>query len=451
MKMPDFTGRLFLIFIVTFFYLYTVIQAEISEQVWSLSNSEESQCKITGISEYYKDSMGNLKINQRDTIIYDTAGNMVMTKSSRANSGWEMDSMIRTDSLVYNNGKICEIYYRQYHFYEPLYNIQNVYTYYDGEKVRVQVVSDWDSLTNTWVPNRKDSLVCSAQFEDGFDDSIMDMFYPNFISSYNYDFDKQSSSWRISSILTKSESECDSITLVANGTNYYNETSSAFKRVAAFKTSEWSWYNRTTYSIIEQRPGKDALFEYSKVENFQTGAKYYRASNSDSSSQFYFEVYGVKDSHGNDTLTYARKLDTASMTWDTTPNWRYERTYDSHGNIAAISEYYYSKSDGWKLSKKVTYTYEIPVVVMMVKKTPRFLQKISSAITPAMIKFTGDDLIKLKIYTITGGLVITVAQQPASSITMHFAKIGKSLASGNYLAEVISQNGRYRTCLTIQR
>ena len=44
--------------------------------------------------------------------------NIIMEKSSRAQSGWKFDSLIRSDSSVYTSGKMSERYYRQYNVEE---------------------------------------------------------------------------------------------------------------------------------------------------------------------------------------------------------------------------------------------------------------------------------------------------------------------------------------------
>lgn len=344
----------------------------------------------------------------RDTIIYDAAGNEIIKKSSRAHSGWDLDSLKSLDSSLYSDGNLTEIVTLYYNSGAISVGSRYSYALLDSGKNMVCIYFDWVNVKNKWVENQKFSIKYSAPVKLFLSDSYSNSI--NTISEDIYIFDTSSLSWEISGHLAKIDTECNEKSFVLGG----QLNGSDYKSVMIFKTLDWSDANIDDVSWN--------MAEY-KIKTFF-------------------------DSYSNDTLTQHYYYDSSFSTWDTTMI-HYARTYDANGkNIITINSECH-KSEIWQ-SKDVNIFSQIDVPVNhLIQAKP--MRKISIITTPSTVHFEAPEITALNIFNATGRLIISIKQKASPSLYLDLAKTNCSITSGTYIAELVNKSGRNAYKIMLRR
>lgn len=347
----------------------------------------------------------------RDTIIYDAAGNEIIKKSSRAHSGWDLDSLKSLDSSIYSNGNITEIVSLYYYSGTISGGSRFSYTLLDSGKNMVGIYFDWVNVKNKWVENQKFSIQYSASVNAFLSDSYSNS--TKIISEDIYTFDTSSSLWEISGHIAKIDSECTATSFVLGG----RFSGSDYKSVLIFKTSDWSETNIDEVSWI--------------VDNWN------------------FKTFF--DSYFNDTLTQQCYYDSSTSAWDTT-KFHYARTYDTNSkNTITINSEYRSESEEWKIINKDVNIFSqtnVPVIHLIQATS---MKKISIITTPTTVRFEAPEITALYIFNVTGRLISSVKQQASPSLYLDLAKTNSSITSGTYIAELVSKSRRDAYKVMIRR
>ena len=385
--------------------------------------------KQTGTT-YYDNSASSDKpvewiFSERDTTVYDEAGNEVIHKTSRAQSGWNTDSLVSMDTTVYTA----------------------------GGKTVVKTHFEWDATKSVLEPSYKDSAVYSASFSDEMDNHFL---YTNFVGVYHTTFDA-TGSFRPNDgfSVVKNDSECNATTLVINN-QYQNSTNDSSlnlnKSILTFKTTDWSESNLAEVRAQMKNPVSGIYNDYWKIVFTSTGNESYTWDTTAKSWVCDSKDFEFQDSHGKDSLMISCEYDLDKLAWDTSSMYRYARTYDDNGNnLVSVESSFNTSIMSWYASTKEVNTFsrnDVPVVRSL--QAP-LVPKLSIFSKGKAVRFSAPGVTALNLYSASGRLVASVKQQPSASITLELSNFGRTISTGTYVAELVSKNGKYSSKISIQR
>ena len=415
----------------------------------------------TTLYNYYSSGVGDgndWKISERDTTIYDAAGNEILKMSTRTQTGWERDSLSSLDSSAYDGNKLVENYSFGYRSTKKInYTLRYTYTYLDFNKAVASTFSSWDTLQNKWKEERKDTTFFSSPIPQ----DLLNLwdYYDNFATSFSlikavraYDFNSATSSWELASTISKVDAECNPTTLVLVLDEFYEDIPSAEKVVLKFKSPEFKTANLAERAFLEKEALTGTYRESSKTLYTATGEEYYSSGAWDAATSsviFSYKTISNKDSHGNDTLKYSFAYDTLTKSFKTNIITRYNRTYDANGNnTVTIKSKYYTTSTDWDIQSKEINTFaQVSTPVVYTKEAARN-KNIAMVTAPHRVSFTGSNIGGLNLYNAAGRLVTTIKQQASPTIALNF---NNRFSTGSYLAEVVYDKGKQSFPLVIGR
>lgn len=392
----------------------------------------------------------------RDTSIFDNSGNLIVSKSTYAHTGWKTDSLTMLDSSVYRDGKMIEniskYNYPSMSVGMDGYRIVNEYL--NGGKTVVSTSYDFNSSGNTWDPVGKDSII----FKNAITNLKMDSYFV-FEEYHSFLFDS-TDTWTIAGFLTKINSECNATTLTFGGKFLENDSSTILsdeKLIYSFKNSDMTFDNLS--SMVEQIKNRSTGTYYdafkSTISTDVNGTKTNRTTEMDSTSTKVLSDYkSVEslDSHGNDTLHLNAEYDTASHSWDSSSIYRSSRIYDNNGNNSeTVVSLYNSFDNSWFVSgKDINLFTQIDVPVIRLNKISK-KQSISIMSKGTIVSVMAPEVTGLMIYNANGRLITSLKQNAASSISIDLSASKINLAAGVYMAKAICKNGQYNMKLSINR
>ena len=396
-------------------------------------------------------SFAEWTLGSRDTMVYNVAGNMVLEKISRAQSGWKADSLESLDSSVYVGGKLSERVFLYFDRYEgsSQWGYRYTYAYLDGGKTLVSIGYEWNSPTNAWSAIWKDSTIFLAPIGNG-DEWYMNL--TNFAGEYMYRFDTLSSSWKRSGYVTKVAAECNATTLVVGGRGLFgSDIDSAVdeKESITFATSNWSNSNITEEKMQRKNPSTGIYYDVEKMVTTSTEEDQYSWDTTAKSWNCTYKLF--YDSHGNDTLDFNYYYDSSASAWDTSA-YRHARTYDADGNnIVTVESYFDSYDKSWRIESKDVNAFariNAPVIRSIQSSSA---QKICLQTTPAFVRFSAPDITALNLYAASGRLVVSIKQPASPAISLNLANSHAPVPAGMYIAELVCKSGRKSFAVPIQR
>jgi hypothetical protein len=379
-------------------------------------------------------------IFSRDTVVYDRAGNLIITKTSRAQSGWSHDSLLTIDSSVYKNGILVESI-RIYSFISFLNSRKHTtFTEMHGGKVRLITDYGWNSTTHDWNPEAKDSSLLVAPYSDELSDIKQ---------SYFWSFDTAAGgSWKLSYSVNRIDAECTPTTTVLAMKDANADTSAEIKISMTFaspaKTNNtltreaWSMKDPVTgnyYDVTEEvRTCNEAGFEISRQKSFY--------DSSTRQMKIASRTTSFPDAHGNDTLQFSYDLnsDTSTDTLTLSAGKRFQRQYDTYGNnIVTITANLDRNTGTWTPSRKDTVVFS--QLTASIQNAPRnayaAAHGLSMQNTASSIRFVAPSITSLQLFDLSGRLIVSISQKPGSSIELKGAACRSALRSGTYIARLM--------------
>jgi len=417
----------------------------------------------TGSKHYYPFSIDTAwSLSSRDTTIYDPDGNLVVSKTSNAKSGWASDSLSSLDSAMYVGGILTE------YIQEPL-NIsgyfsggqKHSYEYINGGKTLVATDYFWNDSKKTWIPFLKDSLLFSTAntswplFVNNF---LTDFDYSSLLEINGYTFDTIASVWKILEHDTKYVAECNDTTLTFIGKGQLDNSSDSLideKIIIQFRSRIMTQTNATQSRIQRKNPLTETYYDYSQssytydINGYPTSIASLNWDTTANAMTYSARLLYFPDSHGNDTLEIGYYYYSNPIPLDTIYN-RYTRSYDANGNNLETIRYYHNQTGNpWSVySKDVNSFAQINSAVLQTLH-PAVKQGISVITTASRIVIKAQDITGLKLYDVAGKLVASVNQQKSNLIGLDLRT--NRIPTGVYVAKIMSGEEQYPVRLSIQR
>ncbi len=351
--------------------------------------------------------------SQRDTLIYDELGNFVQYKSSKAQNGWTKDSLIWTDSCIYDEQNLLQtILFTSYGDSGKASWGRDNCSYALGGKACVSTRYTMNNSEDGWIPITKDSIVFSIPETEYIESED----YEHFVGYFYYEFDNQKSTWNCSEYYTRIDSECIENMLVERGRYWLDTNWLDIKRVYKFKSNVWQYSN-----IVEDE---------------------YQSTNSSKGEYYLQKCLYFKDSYGNDTLLINFIYDTSQSIWDTNSSYRYKFTYDSYGNeIVSIESFCYASLEPSRAEEKIISTFALIKPTSTRAKGTVSSPNISIKRVSNSIQFSASGLSAVNLYNLSGRLIAQVRQRsgPTASFLLLSLPFNK-ITPGLYIAEVMVNN-----------
>lgn len=385
---------------------------------------------------------------RRDTSMYDTYGNNVLSKTSTAHSGWNTDSLQETDSSVYVIRRLSEEYVT---YADPAVsggNTHTVMSYINGGTSVVETMFDWDSSTGAWQETQTDSMVFSKPMDDfNTTDSMLDVFHYLIAAYISMPYDSYGSGYTFTATLTRIDTECTPTTLVYEERADLGTGPMMFARVImSFRSTDWVNSNMAS-EITQEKTTEGGTYINNSRDDYPAAANGYRTGDYqydwDTVQQVWVPAYAsinLPDSHGNDTLEFSCDGNINALTWDTSSWYRYGLRYDADFKLLEDTTY---SSNGtgtpWITQDRIVYKYSL--INAPVARLPQAMPMRHTAMTatPARIRFSGCDITGVDVYNTAGRLVIAARQPAAPSLTIDRSNTAGIFAPGTYIARLIDR------------
>ncbi len=346
---------------------------------------------------------------KRDTVFYNSSKQVLKKKSSAAASGWDSDSLLSMDSLVYQDGKLVEEVILDYEYNG---GARSVYNSLNDGKIFVQTDYNWNYETKSWVPESKDSLVYSTPVNF---DGHLNRYTTDLLSEYTYNY--HNLKWFCSNIFAIEITECNATTLVVKKTMFSDEGTDPldFKLIYKFRSTDWTEKNLSELLIQEKSSVSESYYDIYKSV-YDENARYDYQKDRNDTFVLIEKHFSYKDTHLNDTLTL--DLFYNGITWDTSA-YRYKLIYDSNGNnIISIHSFLDTSTGNWRMQGKyVSYYSQMSSHVVHSVLSPSF-EDFSITFSSSAIHFFAPDIQGVDLYDIKGCRVGSIRQQASSVLTI---------------------------------
>ncbi len=399
------------------------------------------------------------ELSSRDTTEYDADGNVVLDKTSSANSGWNTDSLTYIDSMVYSGGKLTEVFYYYNFMLGSGSSVTKSYyaiSYLAGGKVLLEIGYTWNDTKKNWAPYFKDSIIYSSApipQTNTFEAT-------NLLAYYQSRFDTISGLWKSAGYMQRVDAECNAYTLSLQGKTppEYGPVDSLVDEKFIMTFNSTVWTPNTTVQERDQLldPKTKTFYDCYKyvytynTAGFETGYQYFTFDSSAGALFCSYRNLYYPDSHGNDTLEVDYYY-TSGVVSDSS-FYRYARTYDAYGNNTQVIESYFdSYTDAWILSSKTINLFaQINSSVISLKQ---FESKRNISVTKnsGRLCFSGPNITCLMLYNASGRLLASVKQKEASSLVLDLPGQKARLVAGVYVARLLYDGKETSIPLTIGR
>jgi hypothetical protein len=401
-------------------------------------------------------------LTSRDTIIYDADGNAILWKTSSAHTGWATDSLQILASEVYAGGIFSEIIFKSFSNYNDTLRLDfgrhDTVAWFNGGKILVENMYEWNDSKKTWIPAFKDSLIFSAPAGNSY---LLYEDLTNIVGRYSYNFDTTNSSWRNTGSFVKIDSECNATTLTLGGKGLLNYTADSLidiKAVFIYKSSVWTRNNLTQYTELRKNPSTGTYYDFYKqtysfdANGYITSYQVFDWDSTIKSLVCMWKNLYFPDSRGNDTLSLDCYYDTSTLAWDTISMYRYARTYDANGNnLITVLSYYDTYNKIWSIDYKDVNTFAQINSQILRLVQPAIKPDISVVTTATRIIVTAPNITGLMLYNASGRMVASIKQQAAGSISLKLSNRGVPISSGIYIVKLMRGKEQSSFKLSIQR
>jgi hypothetical protein len=420
----------------------------------ALAKASASQLKHVGTMHYWHDpNTAEWVLLERDTMMYDIWGNLVLQKSTIAHSGWLSDSLTSLDSSVFigtSQVEELQFHWNNFAIFGPIH---------DASRVTVSVTNDGKSLTyigyswneakSIWVASQKDSTVSSSPVSASHLCDPWARDYTKTIAQYEGGYDTMHV-WVPLKTTLKIDTECTATMLVRNILQS-NSATPDIKFFTLFNSSDWALSNiaEEILQIRDTATGKYRnVYRWVSTPNSSEQLRWNSSSNNWTCE---LGGFAYKDAHSNDTLSVSYSCPSGDDVKDTNGMMRLTHTYDSYGNdLEVITDQYDPGSKVWNTYLKDVYQFgQISLPVKQLAASPGRLG-IYISISPSLIHAVANDITGLNLYKPSGSLVASVKQQPAPSVSLVLPH-QLHIPSGAYIVEIACENGKRFVPVAIRR
>jgi hypothetical protein len=383
------------------------------------------------------------EFSSRDTVVYDLRGNMILTKTSSAGSGWSQDSLQSLDSCIYADGRLAEEIQENFYNYgmgQEMNGYRDTCGEMDNGKVMVSIHYDWDNTKKTWKPSYKDSIVVSAPIGNFVIGDIASL-----VREDMWSYDTSTGLWKTMGSIARIDSECTANILVLAGRSSADGSDSLvdIKSIITFASPAKTMQNITEERLQRKGPVSGKYYDSYRVlitldkSGFSTNLQFFvwdslsrQLENSSLSMMF-------PDAYGNDTLEFSCDYDSATGSWDTTFGTRFTLSYDAFGNnVSMVASFFDDLDRTWHVQTRDTVVFAQVNSRVVREVPPAFAQDLVFKKTPASVRFTASGISGLRLYDMTGRLVVSMSQKPGPFIELGFKAYGALIRSGIYVARV---------------
>jgi hypothetical protein len=395
-------------------------------------------------------------LSMRDTVVYDALGHMVVTKTSIAGSGWSLDSLYSIDSCVYVNNWLAEQIQEDFDTYGTpgtvRYGTRDTYSEKNNGSAMVSVHYDWNMAKKIWEPSTRDSLVLSGPFSgpDLVDISIL-------VKEVAWSFDTVKGEWKITTDIARVDSECTPVTYVMEGvTSFTGDSLFETRMVMTFISPQKTFDNLSEEAILQKDPASGvfrevlkALMTYDK-NGYKTGQEVLFWDSLTQSEVSFDKSVMIPDAYGNDTLTFYCYYSTVQGAWDTSSLTRYTRQYDAYGNnVSTVTSTFDALYLTWDPQRKDTVVFARILSALRNPSVPVVSSRLSVKKTPASVRFSMPGICGLRLYDMSGRLVLSMDQKPASGIDL--ADHDALIRSGTYIARIVTEKKEMSVRVSVLR
>ncbi len=372
----------------------------------------------SGSTEYYNSAANEnpkWEFSERDTIIYDQQGRVVVRKYSQASSGWNLDDISYIDSTVFDGAFIKENWIIEYSDREWTYGSRITYDYLDGKKSVIITQYEWDKNTEDWKQLYKDSVAFLATINSFWEFDHVNM--GNLRGAYGFEY--VDSTWESVGYWEKVDNESSANTAVYSGKEQVDDILADIKSIYTFSSTDQNVQNLTHCEITYKDPVNGNSLSKSAIENQPNGNSLISEYDWDEEKSDWLCVSKNEtrvDSYLNDTLTWNCTYDKGLSNWDTTVYYT-KRIYDNNGNNIEFMES--NSIRGLDIFPLKTINSFIQIDVPVVNKKAKTMIK-SLSLTRENSKFIvkGNEITGMTIFNATGKKVLQMKQQAANTVKL---------------------------------